>query len=309
MRRRKQRAVVSAGSQAEVQHAQSRGAVLFAFGSWRRKGGALLRAAVLAKALGADLRVLFVTRPAGRANVLFPQSNIDDVMSSLRRQRGLVNRTLNWCNDQLVEPLFPRQIAVRVGLNFFSVVAEDAKNVDPAMVVVSGSEVASGEDITRIVEAAGVPVLVARRTQSGDAVVAATDLSTDRVPALRHGTELGDRLRTRVVFMHNVSPARDAAADSPGTAGSTDAALRDRSSCLRLCAHALGAAIDNVVVSRADTPSAILEVSRNNEADIVVVGTHHRSWVDRVFGPGIAARVVEEAKRSVLIVPMEPRRF
>ena len=57
-----------------------------------------------------------------------------------------------------------------------------------------------------------------------------------------------------------------------------------------------------VVGEVGDPARAILEAARHHGADVIVVGSHDRGWVTRLFGPSVTDSVVKEAEIPVLIV-------
>ncbi len=67
----------------------------------------------------------------------------------------------------------------------------------------------------------------------------------------------------------------------------------------RLHTHA-----ETVVACEATPADAILREARLRNANLVVVGMR-RSWVDRLPGASVAAQVVNQAWRSVLVAPLD----
>ncbi len=57
-----------------------------------------------------------------------------------------------------------------------------------------------------------------------------------------------------------------------------------------------------VVGEVGDPARAILEAARQHAVDVIVVGSHDRGWIDRLFAPSVADSVVKEAEIPVLIV-------
>jgi nucleotide-binding universal stress UspA family protein len=51
------------------------------------------------------------------------------------------------------------------------------------------------------------------------------------------------------------------------------------------------------------TRDGIIECSKEFKADIIVIGTHHRSGLDRLFSSSIAEYVMHHSEIPVLIVP------
>jgi nucleotide-binding universal stress UspA family protein len=52
-----------------------------------------------------------------------------------------------------------------------------------------------------------------------------------------------------------------------------------------------------------DPAHAILEAARREGADVVVVGSHERSWFARLLSPSVRKDVIQEATVPVLVVP------
>jgi nucleotide-binding universal stress UspA family protein len=51
------------------------------------------------------------------------------------------------------------------------------------------------------------------------------------------------------------------------------------------------------------TSEGIIECSQNFKADLIVLGTHHRTGLDRLISGSIAEQVVRHSKIPVLVVP------
>jgi nucleotide-binding universal stress UspA family protein len=50
-----------------------------------------------------------------------------------------------------------------------------------------------------------------------------------------------------------------------------------------------------------DPARAILEAAHEHGVDVVVVGSHQRSWLSRLFSPSVSAEVVKQADVPVLV--------
>lgn len=143
-----------------------------------------------------------------------------------------------------------------------------------------------------------------------DAIVAATDFSDWRFPALAQAAALGGQLNAPLTFVHNVDPLASliggSIAGGPAMvlgASAHDAEQR-RAKHLRYVASTLGQDIDTVVVSREAASDAILDVARGCDADMVVLGAHPRRGLRGFARRGTAEIVAAGARRSVLAVPM-----
>jgi nucleotide-binding universal stress UspA family protein len=193
---------------------------------------------------------------------------------------------------------------------WFDAVVAGASRVGCELIVLPAHEGKEGAIVTKIVATTAVPVLVARRAGPSARVVVATDLRDPRTPVLKRGAELATRLDAPVTFLHNVPPLPP---EVPMALGlhipgdddlPTEALLVRQMERLRERARSLAPSAEAVVLSKSSTASAILDASREREADLVVVGTRPRSWLRTVATPSVARRVVEDASRSVLVVPI-----
>jgi nucleotide-binding universal stress UspA family protein len=59
-------------------------------------------------------------------------------------------------------------------------------------------------------------------------------------------------------------------------------------------AHALGEA--------GDPAEAVLRAADEHHVDVIVVGTHHRGWFDRLLRPSVSKEIVRSATVPVLVV-------
>ena len=57
-----------------------------------------------------------------------------------------------------------------------------------------------------------------------------------------------------------------------------------------------------VVGEVGDPAQAILEAARHHQADVIVIGSHDRNWITRLFIPSVTGTVVKDAEIPVLIV-------
>ena len=74
----------------------------------------------------------------------------------------------------------------------------------------------------------------------------------------------------------------------------------------RVAADALAQHPGDVRIERGDPVTMICQVATETDADLIVVGTGDRSWLERLFKPSVSAGVATEAPCSVLIVRTDP---
>jgi nucleotide-binding universal stress UspA family protein len=285
--------------------------VLLVLSATHRPDVALLRAGVLSTRLGTSLHVIGVMPPHTQNNVLFPQRNLPQGLAAMNEESTATKRLWRWCNRKLLRPLRPGDVAVHRG-SLSRCAIESARQLEAQLLIIPDDDVTGGAEITRIVDAAGVPVLVSRYPQPANMIVAASDLSLERVPVLRQGVALGETVGASVLFLHNVVPVASMPVVRPGEGMPIlplwpfdETGLQEKQRArLRKAASDIGQDVEIEVLDATDTVDAILGVARKHGADVVIVGHRNKSWVGRMFGEHVAAGVVNRARRSVLVVPI-----
>ncbi|QYG94057.1 universal stress protein [Iamia sp. SCSIO 61187] len=68
-------------------------------------------------------------------------------------------------------------------------------------------------------------------------------------------------------------------------------------------AEAAGVPDPQVVVTSGDVVHEICEAAVRHDVDLIVVGTHDRSLLQRLLVPSVSRSVIREADRPVLVVP------
>jgi nucleotide-binding universal stress UspA family protein len=56
-----------------------------------------------------------------------------------------------------------------------------------------------------------------------------------------------------------------------------------------------------VVGEVGDPATAIITAAHHHQADVIVIGSHDRSWFSKLFAPSVAGAVVREADIPVLV--------
>lgn len=281
--------------------------VLFAMYESGRPTLSLMRAAALARVLEADLHVMRVLPERPRVNPLFPQHNLADAVGTVESTVRVDRSTRAWlraCLGRRTAAGVPTVIAHGA---FVSRVVEHATALEAVLIVVPPRKARLGHLVTSLASAACVPVLVAREATRGDTIIAATDLESPEYPVLSRAARLGQRLDAPVVAVHNLTPMSLAVPLDPTVPPAVlleNPIQEVRSAHLSQVAERLAATTHPVVRTEVDPVDAILAEARACDADLVVVGTHRRSWLNRLLRGSIAAQVVNRAKRSVLVTPL-----
>jgi nucleotide-binding universal stress UspA family protein len=137
-------------------------------------------------------------------------------------------------------------------------------------------------------------------------IVVATDFSTAARPALAAALDCARRDRARLVVLHVlVPPSPFVGDDLPGSWLELEARAR-RDAERRLAAavsQAERAGITTTGTLVKGVPAeVIVRVARREGADLIVIGTHGRSGLGRLFMGSVAARVLGTATCPVLTV-------
>jgi nucleotide-binding universal stress UspA family protein len=266
----------------------------------------LNRALSLSRILDAELFVLRVLPEATRLNPLFPHVHVAHAVQSVEATLRTVRNTRSWLEDLFLDEVRDENISVRTG-PFVEQVAEHAAHVGAELIVMPPHRGPFGNIVTTLALTAGLPVLVARGATSSDAIVAATDLEDTDYPVLRQAARLGHELDAPVIAVHNVRPVSlllQAGLAWPHTMLASGSATEARRRQLLNASRRLDLHSENVVAQQLDHAEAILHEARTRDADIVVVGSHDRGWLDRVLSASVAVAVVNRARRSVLVTPV-----
>jgi nucleotide-binding universal stress UspA family protein len=209
----------------------------------------------------------------------------------------------------LSERFADERLQIQVG-DLFEEAESLATALEAVLLVVPGAEV-RGEQVTALVRSSALSVLVVRPAAVGTAVVAATALIDVRYPVLRRAAELGRRFRSRLFAVHTV---RTHASRRSRTFARSALQLRKQQQRLEAIRARLKHATqeftsnaDPILALGPDPVDAILREARACDAKLVVVGTSRRSRLHRAIRPSVAARLIDRALRSVLVMPIGGR--
>lgn len=252
---------------------------------------ALRRAHALSRAFGGELFVLRVLPDSARHDVLLPHLSLLHAMNDLTRTKRALDETHAQC-ESLAPGLSSEQVLVRRGAHLHEAYRV-ASELKASLIVVPRQRGVSGRDVAWLASMADAPVLVARPSTRGDSIVAATDMRDPRYPVLHQAAAWSQRLEAPLVCVHN-------------TAGATAGPATPARSAIDLLQVALrfGRDAESIVARRADPLEAILGEARTREADLVVVGVRPRTWLDIFSAQSLASRLVDRARRSVLVTPI-----
>lgn len=283
--------------------------VLFACYDESWPASALLRAHQFAERLRDELYVLRVC-PSPRTAWHIPRRRRP--LAALRSIEALEKsraELLQRCGA-IVWPALPEPQILSAEGDPIEVTARIATELGAELIVLPPQPRPCGDAAMQIVQAARVPVLVARPGRSHNIVVAATNLKDQRYPVLRHARSISALLQADLLLVHNVEPAL--IAPTPEVAmlwlqTAPPAEKESQAHTLDAVAKRIPRCTGSIIRSEANTAQAILDTSRSCDADLIVVGVArvYSRW-ERLLGKSVAARVAERAYRSVLLFPISP---
>ena len=134
-----------------------------------------------------------------------------------------------------------------------------------------------------------------------------TDFSRASAPALRRAVALARACRAPLVLLHVMTPPSPFIGEGTPPSSYADLLILARRSAKRRLAAALARARRERVRAQAVFTEGlpadeILRAARRTRADLIVMGTHGRTGVSRVFMGSVAERVVRESRCPVLTV-------
>lgn len=286
--------------------AAKRRRILFALPGEARPTESLRRAYAIALLLDADLFIERVLPEPKQLGPFFARMSGLDTYRVPDMAQSPEIATQAWIHEALGDMLPEQQVDVQVG-PFLDTVARQAVDLRPDLIVIPPQPGAFGNLVIKLAHIADVPVLVARAATSHEEIVVATDLAETDTPVLRTAAEFASFLHAHVVALHSMAPIPpgpmlDPNWSLPFTLESEQYAMRG----LRLERAAAKLAIDveTVVACEANPVDAILGEARTRDADLVIVGSHPRGWLGRLWHRNVAARVINQADRSVLVMPL-----
>jgi nucleotide-binding universal stress UspA family protein len=267
-----------------------------------------VRAAVMgsltAEAAGTDCRLVHAV-PDYLATVSAPEIAgpiVERVEDILAQARALVAGTL--------ERSVPREVleSLEVEVGRAPIVLAEAARRHGAELVVLGGKHHTGlgrwlsSTLHHMVRTAEVPVLATDGSRGLDRVLAAVDLSYAAGPTILAAGRFASLFNARLRVMHSVEPIPVI----PGFPLDVDDDECFRST-ERLLESGVWPLIESpgaeTVIRRGRAAAAIVNEARMWRADLVVVGSHGKGWVDRLLIGSTSERLLTVLPTLVLVVP------
>ena len=134
-----------------------------------------------------------------------------------------------------------------------------------------------------------------------------TDFSRASAPAFRRAVALARACRAPLVLLHVMTPPSPFIDEGAPPSTYIDLLLLARRSARRRLAAVLGRVRRTgvrvqAIFAEGLPADEILRAARRTRADLIVMGTHGRTGVSRVFMGSVAERVVRESRCPVLTV-------
>lgn len=275
---------------------------------------ALVEADRFARALGGPLVVLHVMPVTTGVNILFPQAVEPESLGAA----ALEERILVALTERVAAKTgrSGQDVALRLETGAVdATIVRIAEELGAGLVVV-GSHGAGGlgrrvlgSVADRVLRHAHCPVLVARWEAAKGKILVATDLSDPSFPAVEAAAHIASRTGAAVTVLHVVErpeskPARVWTGEEPWPAPEPQAGDRlDEATvnALSVFVSRSGAGAD-LRVAAGDPAATIVQMAEDLPAELLVVGCHGRTGLERLLVGSVAEKVIRAAPCSVLAV-------
>lgn len=191
------------------------------------------------------------------------------------------------------------------------VLEEIARESGASLIVVGGrhhgvlARGLGGSTAHHLVRTAPVPVLVVDESiRAPRRMLVATDLSAATGPTVATAAMYADLLDARLRFLHVVEPAKFPTV-VPLQYDMAEFEKRSRAQFERLLdADLPGVAGEDRVVRRGLADEEIAEEATAWQADVTVIGSHGKGWIDRLLIGSTTERLLNRLPTSLLVIPI-----
>ena len=226
-------------------------------------------------------------------------------------------RVLEWARGRMrevhagaVEPDLLARLIVRYGPTPI-VLDQVADELDAEMVVLGGKHHSgvgrwvAGNGAHYLVRTVNRPILITGPATDEDhlvrRVLAAVDLSHATLPTLRAAARLAAAVGAKLRVLHVFEPLP--AIPQVTLASEEELMARAESELAKICGREVSVPETEWLVRRGRSARTIARSAAEWEADVVVVGTHGRGWVDRLLLGSVTSQLLGELPAAVLVVP------
>jgi len=275
-------------------------------------GHAVLRAALTAKVLGAELHLLHVIYPLG----LYPGPDI--AAGGLSRENSIIEVHARTRLDELAAILHSHyristRVATRIG-RAHAEIADYSRAAEAGLVVVGSHgenfllDRLLGSTAARVLRVASCPVLVVKLQDEANAyhdVIAALDFYPASADAPALGRALAPEAKLELLHVYDEEIEKrmqEAKLGADFIADYRRSALAEAETRLDgLCDMLTGNVSREVVTGH--PAAAICERIARCRADLVVLGRHGKGWLQAWLLGSVAKNVVQAANCDVLLLP------
>ncbi|MBI4419882.1 MAG: universal stress protein [Gemmatimonadetes bacterium] len=268
---------------------------------------AAVTAAKLAQTAGTDCYLVHAVRDP------WTEAALAQIPMDVRQLNRIV---LDSARAQLLKALtgkVPEAMFQRMDTRFgpaAAVLDEAVEELDAELVVLGGKHHSAlgrwigGSTAHHMVRRTDVPILV---NGPGDGrirrVLAAVDVSSAARPTLYAAERLARLFGSDLRALHVVEPA-PLLPELPIGLNDEDVVRRAEEELERSVWPLIDSSAAERLVRRGPAAETIAGVARSWEADVVVVGSHGRGWVDRILIGSVTERLLNLLPSSLLVVPI-----
>jgi len=244
-----------------------------------------------------------VWAPAGLAPLVNSPDTFDMLVADVRRQLAEGGAEI---------PAAVRDTLVARPARAGVVLDEVARECGASLIVVGGRRHGAlarglgGTTAHHLVRTAAVPVVVVGASaRAPRRILVATELSAAAGPTVSTAATYADLLEAKLRILHVVEPAKFPTV-VPLSFDTTEFAERSRAAFDRLVETELpGVAGEDRVVRRGLADEEIAEEAASWQADLTVVGSHGKGWIDRMLIGSTTERLLNRLPTSLLVVPID----
>jgi len=263
----------------------------------------------IAEAAGVPCQLIHAVPPTGPARIVVPgRPPAPEVWQEARREmESLLNGH--------VPPAVLERLEVLVG-RAGVILADAARRANAELVVLGGKPHGAvarglgGSTAQYLVRTLDIPLLVTGPTDRPmSRVLVAVDLSYASRPTLQAARRLADRLGAQLRVLHVVEPVRSRVGAARRADADPEALARTAAKILRRLVEAeLGVGGAEPVVRQGPAAEEIVAEAASWGADVIVMGSHGKGWVDRLLVGSATERLLATLPTALLVVPTYPAR-
>jgi nucleotide-binding universal stress UspA family protein len=268
---------------------------------------AAMAAAEWAKQLGAECHLVHVTADVDHIPVVFPASF--DLADLNRRLTDTARETLTRALRTEIPQHLVDTLDVRTG-NPALALPEAVRDYDGDLLVIGGKHHAApmrwfgGSTAHHLLRTVDTPMLV---TDPGygvvDQILVAADLSHAAGDVIECGAGLADAFDAKLTLLHAIEPV-PYLADYPSLLDHDAYVQWSEERFKGLVARHCPTPHPKLVLREGDPVEIAMTLVRQTDADLLVLGSHGKGWVDRLLVGSTATGLLNRLPTSMLVLPV-----